>query len=178
MSVVLPEWVVGSGEVHLSVGERWRPALVAERSTELAPAGERDGIDGLSRKDVPAADGGTSRRPEYGWVASSVATVPVDERVEAGRMVGHLPMTAMDAGGVRFAVGGTYEGRWRCSACTLEHLPHLLDETSPVFAAMGSLLVVRIVRFGLDGSSRSSEVSDTGSRFVEGVSHYVVDVQP
>ena len=94
-------------------------------------------------------------------------------------MVGHLPMTAMDVGGIRFAVEGTYQGRWRCSACTLQHLPHLLDAALPVFAAMKSLLVVRIVRFGRNGGARASvEVSDTGSRLDEEVSHFVVDVQP
>ncbi len=177
--MVLPEWAVGSGEVCLTVGGRWRPALVAERSTELTPARERDGVDALSRKDGPVPEDGDSRRPEYGWVASSVATVPVEERVEAGRMVGHLPMTAMDVGGIRFAVEGTYEGRWRCSACTLEHLPHVLDETSPVFAAMMSLLVVRIVRFDVSGGSWSSvDVNDTDSQVHHQASHYVVDVQP
>lgn len=47
----------------------------AERSTELTPVGDHDGIDGLSRKDVPAPGDGTSRRPEYGFVASRVITV-------------------------------------------------------------------------------------------------------
>lgn len=76
-------------------------------------------------------------------------------------------------------VGGTYEDRWRCSACTLEHLPHVLDETSPVFAALMSLLVVRIVRFDVSGGSWSSvDVNDTDSQVHHQASHYVVDVQP
>ena len=179
ISVVLPEWAVGSGEVRLAVGERWRPALVAEPSMELMPVGEHGGTDGVSRKDGPAPDDGASRCPEYGWVASRVATVPVEERVEAGRMVGHLPMTAMNADGIRFAVEGTYQGRWRCSACTFRHLPQVLDETSPVFAAMMDLLAVRIVRFDLNGGAPSCvEISNTGRRFHEAVNHFVIDVQP
>lgn len=74
-------------------------------------------------------------------------------------------------------VGGTYEDRWRCSACILEHLRHVVDETSPVFAALMSLLVVRIVRLDVSGGSWSSvDVNDTDSQVHHQASHYVVDV--
>ena len=127
----------------------------------------------------PTRSDHASRCPEDGWVASSVATVPIEEHVEDGRMVGHLPVTAMQAGGIRFAIEGTCEGRWRCSAGTFEHLPQVLDETSPVFAAATmNLRVARTVRLGRDGGSRLPvEVSDTGSPLLEAVSHFVVDVR-
>lgn len=179
VSVVLPTWAVESGEVRLAVGELWRPALVAVPTAEVTPVGERVGIAGVTWRATPNPNGGASRRPEYGWVASSVATVAVEERVEDGRMVGQLPVTAMEAGGIRFAIEGTYEGRWRCSACTFEHLPQVLDETSPVLAAEAmNLRVARIVRFDRDGDARLPvEVSDMGSSLLEAVSHFVVDVR-
>lgn len=180
ISVVLPAWAVESGEVRLVVGELWRPALVVVPTAEVKPAGEREGVAGVTRRSRPDHGGGGSHRPEYGWVASSVVTIPVEERVEDGRMVGHLPVTAMQAGGIRFAIEGTYEGWWRCSAGTFEHLPQVLDETSSVFAAATmNLRVARIVRFDRDGGSRLPvEVSDTGRSLLEAVSHFVIDVRP
>lgn len=178
ISVVLPAWTVESGEVRLAVGELWRPALVASPVRELMPATPASQIDGMTDQDVPAPEDGPSRRPEFGWVASSVATVPVEQRVEYGRMVGHLPLTAFDAGGIRFAVEGTYEGRWGCSACTFEHLPQVLDESSPIFAATAmSFRVERIIRFAHVGRGPPVEVSHTGNPRLEEVNQFVAAVR-
>ena len=178
LSMVLPAWTVESGEVRLAVGRLWRPALVACPLRELTPAERGSAADGVTRPGTPAAEGRSSRRPEYEWIASSVATVPVEERVEAGRMVGHLPLTALDAGGIRFAVEGTYEGRWRCSACTFEHLPQVLDESSPIFAATAmDFRVERIMRFD-HGGGPPVDVRHTGSPLLEEVSQFVVDARP
>jgi hypothetical protein len=132
----------------------------------------------LSRLATATTDFG-AWLPQYGWIATSVGTVPVEERVEAGRMVGHLPVTAMTAGGMRFAVEGTYEGRWRCQACTFKHLPQVLDETSPVFAAATmDLRVTRVVRVERGKHSHpQTVVSDTGNPLLEEVAHFVVDLR-
>lgn len=124
------------------------------------------------------ADDGPGAEPAYGWMASSVATVPPAHCVEGSNLVGHLPLTAMDAGGFRFAIEGTYEGRWRCRACVFQHLPHVLDATSPIcVSAMMDLRVERLVHVGRDESRRRSV---TRARGWDGqdVRHYVVDVEP
>lgn len=176
ISVVVPASAVDSGEVSLAVDDLWRAALVGVPVTGVSPASMdvEVGVTG------PAAGGPAAERPAYRWIASSVATVPPRERVEAGNMVGHLPLTAMDAGGFRFAIEGILEGRWRCDACVFEHLPQVLDHTSPIAAsAMMRLRVMRITQFDRVGDHRGATPVETARGFVDNnVTHYVVDVEP
>ena len=175
ISVVVPAWAVDSGEVVLTVQDLWRAALVAVPMAEVSPAGAYVG-GGLTG---PANGEPTTERRAYGWIASSVATVPPEERVEAGNLAGHLPLTAMDAAGVRFAIEGTFEGRWRCDASVFEYLPHVLDRTSPIFmSAMMRLRVLRIVRFGREANRGVGTPVETADGFVgDDVTHYVVDAE-
>ena len=175
ISVVVPAWAVESGEVALAVDDLWQAALVAVPWEFVLPAG----ADVAAGVTGPAPDEADVVRPAYGWIASSVATVPPEERVEAGNMVGHLPLTAMDAAGFRFAIEGTFEGRWRCDASVFEYLPHLLDRSSPISAAaMMRLRVMRIVRFDRDVNRGVGTPIETTVGFVdEYVAHYVLDVE-
>lgn len=149
VSVYLPAWVTDSDEEIVAVGDRWQPPIVANATGPLVPARSPRGSDRLEALPVVTAGPAAldASKPRYGWTASGVGTVPPGERVAPGRPVGHLELTAMDAGGFRFAVEGSYEGRWTCAGCWFEYASQLLDDTSPIRELTRmDLLVVGIQR--------------------------------